>query len=86
MVLPPEIVSSVPFKVICCASTLAYSDKSIEFPLDILSKLLEKDNTCDSASRFVVSVNALISVGDPVKSAYAPLNDSDIVGLFVRSL
>ena len=86
IVLPPEIVNSVPSKVICCASTLAYSDKSTELPFEMLIRLLEKDSTCDSASRLVVSVNSLISVGAPVKSAYAPLNDSDIVGLFVRSL
>ena len=72
IVLPPEIVNSVPSKVICCASTFAYSDKSTELPFEMLIRLSDNDNTCDSASRFVVSVRSLTSVG--------------IVGVSVRSL
>ena len=69
IVLPPEIVNSVPSKAICCASTFAYSDKSTELPFEILIILLDNDSTCDSVSRLFVSVNSLISFGAPVKSA-----------------
>ena len=83
IVLPPEIVNSVPSKVICCASTFAYSDKSTELPFDIEIKLFSNVNNCASVlsapSISFISVNSDISagiVGVPVNSSHVVIRSN----------